>query len=210
MPNFRRFWGGYGQAGRVRRLGVLDEKQKRDFFAGIDMFALPSRSDSFGIVFLEAWANGVPNIGYRAGGILSRRFPHVHLLSGIMGAAGVLIVLVPPLQDGVNSYIFDHVTDPRGGPLAASITLFFLPSFLLGLVSPCAIQLASKRLDRVGEVSGSLFALSTVGSTLGTLVTTFYLIPSFGVRSKAVVPYCLTASMARNVASALRFWLDGG
>ena len=51
------------------RLGVLDEQQKRDFFAGIDVFALPSRSDSFGLVLLEAWANGVPNVGYRAGGI---------------------------------------------------------------------------------------------------------------------------------------------
>jgi glycosyltransferase involved in cell wall biosynthesis len=50
-------------------LGVLDARQKRDFFAAIDVFALPSRSDSFGLVLLEAWANGVPNIGYRAGGI---------------------------------------------------------------------------------------------------------------------------------------------
>ena len=69
MPNFQRFWRTYGQAGRVRRLGVLDEQQKRDFFAGIDVFALPSRSDSFGIVLLEAWANGAANVGYRAGGI---------------------------------------------------------------------------------------------------------------------------------------------
>ena len=66
MPNFRRFWIGYGQADRVRRLGVLDEKQKRDFFAGIDAFALPSRSDSFGIVLLEAWANGAAQ--YRLSG----------------------------------------------------------------------------------------------------------------------------------------------
>ncbi len=69
MPNFQRFWRNYAQAARVRRLGALDEQQKRDFFAGIDAFALPSRSDSFGIVLLEAWANGAANIGYRAGGI---------------------------------------------------------------------------------------------------------------------------------------------
>jgi glycosyltransferase involved in cell wall biosynthesis len=30
---------------------------------------LPSRSDSFGLVLLEAWANGVPNVAYRAGGV---------------------------------------------------------------------------------------------------------------------------------------------
>jgi glycosyltransferase involved in cell wall biosynthesis len=69
MPNFRDFWKSFRPAGRVQRLGVLDEREKRDFFAGIDVFALPSRSDSFGLVLLEAWANGVPNLAYRAGGV---------------------------------------------------------------------------------------------------------------------------------------------
>jgi glycosyltransferase involved in cell wall biosynthesis len=69
MPNFQSFWRNHRPSGRVVRLGVLDARQKRDFFAAIDVFALPSRSDSFGLVLLEAWANGVPNIGYRAGGV---------------------------------------------------------------------------------------------------------------------------------------------
>jgi glycosyltransferase involved in cell wall biosynthesis len=68
MPNFQSFWRAYRPSGPVSRLGVLDAEQKRDFFAGIDVFALPSRSDSFGLVLLEAWANGVPNVVYRAGG----------------------------------------------------------------------------------------------------------------------------------------------
>ncbi|MGH9676978.1 MAG: glycosyltransferase family 4 protein, partial [Candidatus Acidiferrum sp.] len=71
MPNFESYWKKFGHHDRVRRLGILDEQRKRDFFAGIDVFALPSRSDSFGIVLLEAWANGAPNVGYRAGGIAS-------------------------------------------------------------------------------------------------------------------------------------------
>jgi glycosyltransferase involved in cell wall biosynthesis len=69
MPNFQKFWSRFSSRERVLRLGVLQDRQKRDFFAGIDMFALPSRSDSFGLVLLEAWANGLPNIAYRAGGI---------------------------------------------------------------------------------------------------------------------------------------------
>ena len=69
MPNFRRFWKNYPEAARVQCLGYLSEEQKRDFFAAIDLFALPSRSDSFGLVLVEAWANGVPNLAYRAGGI---------------------------------------------------------------------------------------------------------------------------------------------
>jgi glycosyltransferase involved in cell wall biosynthesis len=69
LPAFERFWRAFGPRDRVHRLGVLDEQQKRDFFAGIDLFALPSRSDSFGLVLLEAWANGVANVAYRAGGV---------------------------------------------------------------------------------------------------------------------------------------------
>jgi glycosyltransferase involved in cell wall biosynthesis len=69
MPSFLTFWERYRSTGNVRRLGILDARQKRNFFGAIDIFALPSRSDSFGIVLLEAWANGVPNVGYRAGGI---------------------------------------------------------------------------------------------------------------------------------------------
>jgi glycosyltransferase involved in cell wall biosynthesis len=68
MPNFRAFWERFPQKPYVTRLGVLTDAQKRDFFAGIDAFALPSRSDSFGLVLLEAWANGKPNLVYRAGG----------------------------------------------------------------------------------------------------------------------------------------------
>lgn len=68
MPNFRAFWKHYGPKANVTRLGVLSDRQKRDFFAAIDLHALPSRSDSFGLVLLEAWANGKPNLAYRAGG----------------------------------------------------------------------------------------------------------------------------------------------
>ncbi len=75
MPNYKKMTntlrcsGPLPRRGPIVGLGVLGERQKKNFFAGIDIFALPSRSDSFGIVLLEAWANGVPCVGYRAGGI---------------------------------------------------------------------------------------------------------------------------------------------
>jgi glycosyltransferase involved in cell wall biosynthesis len=69
MPNFRRFWRNFEPKERVTLLGPLSEPEKNDFYTGIDAFCLPSRTDSFGLVFLEAWANGKPVIGYRAGGV---------------------------------------------------------------------------------------------------------------------------------------------
>ena len=68
MPNFESFWRTFPHQHRVTRLGVIDDRQKRDFFASIDLFALPSRSDSFGLVLLEAWVNRTPNLVYGAGG----------------------------------------------------------------------------------------------------------------------------------------------
>jgi glycosyltransferase involved in cell wall biosynthesis len=68
MTNFQHFWESFNAKEKVIRLGVLSETQKRDFFAGIDAFALPSLSDSFGLVLLEAWANAKPNLVYCAGG----------------------------------------------------------------------------------------------------------------------------------------------
>jgi glycosyltransferase involved in cell wall biosynthesis len=67
--NFRQFWKEFEFKDRVVVSGVIDEQQKRDLFAGIDLFAVPSRSDSFGLVLLEAWANGLANLAYRAGGV---------------------------------------------------------------------------------------------------------------------------------------------
>lgn len=54
---------------RVRRLGVISAQEKRDLLAACDMLVMPSRTDSFGIVYLEAWLYGKPVIGAAAGGV---------------------------------------------------------------------------------------------------------------------------------------------
>lgn len=54
---------------RIRRLSVVRGQTKQDLLAATDILALPSRVDSFGIVYLEAWACGATVIGCRAGGV---------------------------------------------------------------------------------------------------------------------------------------------
>lgn len=73
---FARYWAGLSKNGRciaesgqVHLLGIVDEADKRDLLAAASVLALPSRSDSFGIVFLEAWLYGVPVVGAAAGGV---------------------------------------------------------------------------------------------------------------------------------------------
>jgi glycosyltransferase involved in cell wall biosynthesis len=54
---------------RIRLLPYAPDAVKRDALAAADTFAMPSRTDSFGIVYLEAWCYGVPVVGARAGGV---------------------------------------------------------------------------------------------------------------------------------------------
>jgi glycosyltransferase involved in cell wall biosynthesis len=57
------------QANGARALGFVDSETKRDFLAAIDVLAMPSRTEAFGIAYLEAWANGKPVIGARSGAV---------------------------------------------------------------------------------------------------------------------------------------------
>lgn len=111
MPNFTRFWNAFDTRcpslaqQYVRRLGPISDAEKRDYFAAIDVFALPSRSDSFGLVLLEAWANGVANIGYRAGGIAD---VIRHDLDGLLVPCGdfdALSVAIQRLHDDIDMRI---------------------------------------------------------------------------------------------------------
>jgi glycogen synthase len=54
---------------RIRLLPYAPDQIKRDALAAADLFAMPSRTDSFGITYLEAWCYGLPVIGARAGGV---------------------------------------------------------------------------------------------------------------------------------------------
>lgn len=54
---------------RIRVLGPVDEAEKRDLLAAADVVAMPSRTDSFGLVYLEAWLYGKPVIGAQTWGV---------------------------------------------------------------------------------------------------------------------------------------------
>ena len=55
--------------GLLHVLGSIEETEKRDMFAAADLFAMPSRTDSFGIVYLEAWLYRKPVIAARTWGV---------------------------------------------------------------------------------------------------------------------------------------------
>lgn len=71
MSQFRNFAAGRPPETqrRMRLLGFISDEDKRDLLAAGDILVLPSRTESFGIVYLEAWLYNKPVIGARAGGV---------------------------------------------------------------------------------------------------------------------------------------------
>lgn len=58
----------HGGPGAIDLLGRIDDEQLRQEYARCDFFALPSRKEGFGLVYLEAMSFGKPCLAARAGG----------------------------------------------------------------------------------------------------------------------------------------------
>lgn len=120
--------------------------------------------------------------GYYLGGKVADVNPSAKKLGLIIIAPAVLLVTFPLYGAPVSDWIFMKDLGLRLSPLLASMLLFFIPSVFLGAVSPYTVKLLICSLHTSGRTVGTLYALSTLGSIVGTLLTSFYLITIAGVK----------------------------
>lgn len=117
--------------------------------------------------------------GYYYGGHLADKKPESRLLSWIIFWSAILISLII----GLKFILFDFLGWLSWGiepsAIILSVVLFAPASFLLGMVSPFAAKLKTSSVQKVGGTVGNLYALSTVGSIVGTFLAGFYLIATF-------------------------------
>jgi predicted membrane-bound spermidine synthase len=127
------------------------------------------------------------SIGYYVGGKLAER-NSFDFLYKIITLAGLFCLSIPLLIFPLIKYLyliqgFSTSAFIILGSLFFSIILFGLPLTLLGIVSPFLIKLATENREKIGDVSGKIFTLSTLGSIFGTFIPTFILIPNIGTRN---------------------------
>ena len=121
-------------------------------------------------------------VGYWGGGRLADHITDLRCFALLLVVPGLILCLSPLYYDKVNYWVFDLHYGMRFEPLMASVLLFFLPAVFMGAVIPYAVKLQVKTIDLLGTEVGNLYALSSLGSIIGTMLTTFYLITMFGVR----------------------------
>jgi predicted membrane-bound spermidine synthase len=176
------------------------------FFSGMASLAVEfSASRLLGNYFGSSnlvWASIVGLIliyltaGYFLGGHWADRSPHYSTLFKILCWAGlttglVSIVSRPVLRMAANA--FDQL---QLGVLFGSFTvvmiLFVIPVTLMGTASPFAIRLAIEDPSAAGKVSGRIYAISTLGSFIGTFLPVLVLIPNVGTyRTFLIISFIL-------------------
>lgn len=121
-------------------------------------------------------------IGYFVGGVLADRIPSARLLGCLIMTSSLYIALIPRVYETVFAGIFSATDSTRIGSLLASVALVFFPLTLLGMYSPFAIRLTLRSVSQSGRIAGFIYAVSTLGSIVGTLGVSFVLIPVMGSR----------------------------
>ena len=166
------------------------------FFAGIGSMATEICASRLLAPFYGSstvvWANIIGlvlaalSLGYWLGGRLADRRPSPVLLGRLVLGGAALVALVPfvarPLLElsvrGIETVSVGAVV----GSFAASLALFAPPVVLLGMVTPFAIRLGVTDVAGAGTFAGRVFALSTVGSLIGTFVPALVTIPLIGTQ----------------------------
>jgi spermidine synthase len=123
-------------------------------------------------------------IGYFIGGRWADRSPKLQTLYRILAWGGFTAGLVPFVAKPVLLMAADAFDQLQVGILFGSFTavliLFIVPVTLLGTISPFAIRLAIVDSRQAGRISGQIYAISTLGSFIGTFLPVLVLIPLVG------------------------------
>jgi hypothetical protein len=115
-------------------------------------------------------------IGYLLGGIYSQHNPSVRRLCAILALSALTTLPTVVFGNTILDVMFEAIRDPRFGSLATCIGLFLVPTIFAGMVSPYAIRIIVKNRESSGHDAGYLYFISTIGSSAGTLATSFYLV----------------------------------
>jgi len=145
--------------------------------------------------------------GYYLGGAIADRRPSSQVLGAIVLAAGVVALALPLVSAPVLRAAWGLT--PRAGLLPASLlgtfALFSLPTVLLGCVCPFALKLSIRDLGRTGRTSGHIYAISALGSVVGTFLPALVMIPRLGVRHSIMAFGALLVVAALLLLARARF-----
>lgn len=166
------------------------------------------------------------SFGYWLGGKLSNKNISEFKLSLFIFSAAIYVLLLALFQFGFLRYLITiSSVSLIIKSVICSLVMFLIPSVLLGMVTPYTIQLSINKLknnENTGSVVGRYYAISTIGSILGTFLCGFYLIIKFGIGTiflalsatlffSAILAFCISLKDKKKIVKLiiLAIYLSG-
>lgn len=171
------------------------------FFSGLTTLAVElSASRLLGAIFGTSnlvWANIIGlmllylTVGYFIGGRLADRHPYQKALYTILLWAAFLSALIPlfsrPILYAAAEAFASFEAALTLGSFVGVLLLFAIPVTLMGMTSPFAIRIATTSVENSGRIAGQIYAISTIGSLLGTFLPTLVLFDAVGTASTFLI-----------------------
>ncbi|MEA3027268.1 MAG: hypothetical protein QOF91_2553 [Alphaproteobacteria bacterium] len=142
---------------------------------------------------INTWASLIATVlvalmlGYLIGGALVDRTLSPRLCGVLLAVAGVYLFTIPLWVDPLFAWMLTSVGDGMTGIVLAATMLLLLPLTLMSVFTPFAVRLLLVSVAFGGRIVSYVYGVSTIGNVLGTLVTTFMLVPQIGSRALTMI-----------------------
>ena len=153
---------------------------------GIELAGVKMIAPFYGTT-LYVWASvlavtlGGLALGYFLGGRIASSFSGLKSCPLVLFIGALLIAIMPVIS--VLSMVAFSDLGIRLGPLVSSLVFIMPPLICMGMISPIIIQLGTKEIKKSGKVAGTIYAVSTSGGIIMTLLAGFYLLPEWGIKN---------------------------
>jgi MFS family permease len=153
---------------------------------GLEILAGPMLEPAFG-GGNDVWAGIISvfilslSVGYVLGGRLVDRWDARRSLGAVLLVAGLYYAILPLFAWEIIDWMVATIPRMRIGALFASMLLFFLPSLLVGMVSPMLVKLSFIGVEALGRTTGVIYAVAAIGNVAGVLICNFLLLELMGV-----------------------------
>lgn len=162
---------------------------------------------------IQVWASLISTTmlalmaGYYIGGRIADSRPRSAVLGAALIVAGGFLALAPLLKDSILNWASTAVENIVAGALLASIAIMVAPLTLMSFFSPFAVRLLLADAQHGGRVAGVVYSITTIGNIVGTLGTSFVLMPMMGSKAitwvfAATVVLCGAGLMALRAGAA--------
>lgn len=147
------------------------------------------------------------SFGYLMGGRWSIKSPNNLKYGSLFIISGLLLLPMILFGENIMQWIFERFVDPRYGSLLGASGLFLLPTLVMGMIAPYSVRLLVISAEQSGQTAGFLYFVSTIGSALGTIMTSFYLVLWFEIN---VILWVIFATFIACGSSAIlrHFYLE--